>query len=116
MGFKLEPNNNNSPTSFNTSQAATINKLKAVSGTADVPLADNRQATTSQFGNKYYKKYKKTDSGKYIRNVSPASMNTKITESTSDKYAAINKKIDKDRQTVKGMDYKRKQNYNPFND
>lgn len=115
MSFKLEPNNNDSAGSFSAAQTSQLNRLNQVSGNGIVPLADNRQVTKSQFGNEYYKKYKKIDTGKYVPNTSPASLDAKINESTADKYKAINKKIDKDRQTVRGMDYKRKQNYNPFN-
>ena len=65
-------------------------------------------------GKEYFSRYRKDDKGKYIRNVSPASMNQSITETTSDKYKKLNKKIDRSRQNVKKMDYQRKQNFNPF--
>ncbi len=114
MSYKLEPNNNDSAGPFSTTQQETMNKLKKVSGQSSVPLTDDRKLNMSRGGQQYAPKFRKTDKGKYIRNTSPASLNKAINQSTSDKYSAINKKIDKSRQTVKGTDVKRAQNYNPY--
>lgn len=115
MSYKLEPNNNNSPTSFNTKQVQTIDKLKQVSGQANVPLTDDRAKKVSNIsGKEYVTKYRKDDKGKYIRNVSAASMQNAIGQTTNDKYKKINQTIDRNRQTVKKMDIKREQNYNPY--
>ena len=116
MSFKLEPNNNDSAGSFSAAQTKQLNRLNEVSGNGIVPLTDNREVTTTRGGRDYFKKIRKTESGKYIKNTSPASLKASIDESTSDKYAKLNKTINEDRWKVKGMDRDRKQNYNPFND
>lgn len=114
MAYNQEPNNNDSAGSFSAKQTQQLNKLNQVAGNGIVPLADNRKLNLSKGGQEYAPKFRKTDAGKYIRNTSPAAQMSAIKQDTSKKYDAINKKIDKDRQTVKKTDIKRKQNYNPF--
>jgi hypothetical protein len=114
MPYNQEPNNNDSAGSFSAKQTQQLNKLNQVAGNGIVPLTDNRKLNLSRGGKEYAPKFRKTDAGKYIRNTSPAAQMSAIKEDTSAKYAAINKKVDRDRQAVKKMDYQRKQNFNPF--
>lgn len=116
MPYNQEPNNNDSAGSFSAKQTQQLNRLNEVAGNGIVPLVDNRERKiSSTSGKAYLKKYRKDDTGKYIKNVSAASMQQSINETTSDKYDRINMSIIKSKQRQAKLDRQRKQKWNPYN-